>query len=86
MTTTLIPVVLWTQPNCGPCVGAARALKARGIPHIKIDVKYADSARVANWRAQRLSTPIVEADGRSYAGMNVDALDSLAVSHGAAKV
>lgn len=82
MTTTLMPVVLWTQKGCGPCITAPAALKRRGIPYVQIDVKYADSARVANWRKDGLSTPIVEASGRSYSGMDVSALDNLAVDHG----
>lgn len=81
MTTTLLPVVLWTQKGCGPCVTAPAALKRHGIPHVTIDVKHADSARIANWRKQGLSTPIVEASGRSYSGMDMDALASLAVDY-----
>lgn len=78
MTNTLAPVVLWTQAGCGPCVTAPAALKRRGIPHVTLDVKHADSARIANWRKDGLSTPIVEVSGRSYSGMDVDALDGLA--------
>lgn len=78
MTTTLLPVVLWTQPSCGPCVSAPAALKSRGIPFVKIDVEHADSARIAKWRSAGLSTPIVEVGGRSYSGMDVDALDGIA--------
>lgn len=78
MSATLAPVVLWTQPSCGPCVSAPAALKSRGIPFVKIDVKHADSARIANWRKSGLSTPIVEVSGRAYSGMDVDALDGIA--------
>lgn len=81
MSGTLMPVVLWTQPSCGPCVAAPAALKSRGIPFVKMDVKLADSARIANWRKSGLSTPIVEVSGRSYSGMDVDALDGLAMDY-----
>lgn len=82
MTTSLMPVVLWSQPTCGPCVAAGSALKARSVPYIKLDVKYADSARVALWRRDGLSTPIIETDGAYFSGVDIDRLDALAVERG----
>lgn len=76
-----MPVVLWTQEGCGPCISAPRALKRHGIPHVTINVKHADSARIAKWRKAGLSTPIVEAAGQSYSGMDMDALASLALDY-----
>lgn len=82
MTTNLMPVILWTQPGCGPCIGADRALKARGIPFVKIDAKHADTARRAKWRTAGMSTPVVETDGHAFSGVDVDRLDALAVERG----
>ncbi len=76
-----MPVVLWTQQGCGPCVSAPAALKRHGIPHVTIDVKHADSARIAKWRAKGLSTPIVEAGGQSYPAMDMNALAGLAADY-----
>lgn len=81
MSATLVPVVLWTQKGCGPCITAPAALKRQGIPHVTIDVKHADAARVANWRKEGLSTPIVEASGRSYSAMDMDALAGIAADY-----
>lgn len=82
-TTNLMPVVLWTQSGCGPCIGADRALKARRIPFVKIDVKHADTGRLARWRLAGMSTPVVETDGQSFSGVDVDKLDALALERGA---
>lgn len=78
----LMPVVLWTQQGCGPCIGADRALKARGIPFVKIDIRYADAGRLARWRLAGMGTPVVETDGQSFSGVDVTKLDDLARERG----
>ena len=82
MSTSLMPVILWTQDGCGPCIGADRALKSRGIPFVKVNVKHADAGRRAKWRLAGMSTPVVETDGQAFSGVDVDRLDALARERG----
>ena len=79
MTTTLVPIVLWTQKGCGPCVAADAMLKSAGVHYVKIDVQHADSARVARWRVQGITgTPIIETGGLSFQGADPERIAALA--------
>ncbi|MFE3051585.1 glutaredoxin family protein [Nocardia sp. NPDC059239] len=72
------PVVLYSKPACGQCVATAKALTARGVPFVKVDITTDDNAadRVRNLGYQSL--PVIVAGDMHWSGFQLNKIDQLA--------
>lgn len=77
---TSAPVILYSQPGCGPCVGVKSYLQRSEIPFEVKDIQ-ADSA--AHARVVELGytgTPVVEHAGGHFKGYDPEKLESIKVA------
>lgn len=61
-------VVVYTTPLCGPCEALKRALTARGVAFQTIDLLMDEDAAERIEEQGIRSAPVLEVDGRFYAG------------------
>lgn len=59
-------ICLYTQPNCGPCVGAKAFLLASGADFITIDITMDAEAAARLKRNGFTGTPVVGYQGHLY--------------------
>lgn len=78
--TTSAPVILYSQPDCGPCVGVKRALDAAHIPFEIKDIRADESAAQRVVELGYTGTPVVEHPGGHFKGYNVEKIDELKVA------
>ncbi|MGW3545871.1 glutaredoxin family protein [Nocardia niigatensis] len=73
-------VTLYSKPNCGQCVATAKALAARGVPFVKIDVTTDENAanRVRSLGYQSL--PVLVAGDMHWSGFQLSKVDQLAAA------
>ncbi|MFE3229314.1 glutaredoxin family protein [Nocardia sp. NPDC059228] len=75
-------VTLYSKPNCGQCVATAKALTARGVPFVKLDVAADENAanRVRDLGYQSL--PVIVAGDMHWSGFQLTKIDQLAAALG----
>ena len=80
-------LLVYTTPTCGDCVAAKRALDARGIPFVEVDVAADEAAaeRVQALNAGRRSVPTL-VRGDTVASLSGFTLAKLDAFLGAAKL
>lgn len=74
------PVTVYTQPNCGPCVGVKAALKREGIPFELRDITLDPDAHARLVELGYTGTPVVEHAGGHFKGLDVTKIAELRVS------
>lgn len=65
---------IYSQPNCGPCIGLISGLKRRGIPHSVVDIRTDAAGRERMERLGGTGTPFTvnEETGMSWQGVYPD--------------
>lgn len=73
-------VTLYSQPNCGPCMGVKGQLKRYGIPFTEVNIREDEKAAALLVSQGFTGTPVVQY-GTQFLG-NISAIASLARSIG----
>ncbi|MBM3649201.1 MAG: glutaredoxin family protein [Alphaproteobacteria bacterium] len=75
-------LIVYTTPLCAPCEALKRALKARGLAFETVDLLMDEAAADRLDEQGIRSAPVLEIDGRLYAGaaLTDERLDALLAS------
>lgn len=71
--------VLYSRPNCQPCIATKRALDRHGIPHTVVDVTVdLDAAEHVRALGHLTAPVVVTPDGAHWSGYRPDRIAALA--------
>ncbi|WP_052372157.1 glutaredoxin family protein [Nocardia otitidiscaviarum] len=73
-------IVLYSKPGCGQCVATAKALTARGIPFVKVDVSVDANAAARVRDLGYRSLPVVVVGDMHWSGFQLDKIQQLEVA------
>lgn len=74
------PVILYSQPSCGPCVGVESYLKASKIPFTKVDIREDEAAYQRIVELGYTGTPVIEHPEGHFKGYDPEKLNSIKVA------
>lgn len=77
-------IIVYTRPNCSPCIATKRALQRRGLAFTE---RSADDPEARALAAEHgyTAAPIVRAGGRSWSGFRPDRIDGIRLADAEAK-
>lgn len=78
--TNSAPVILYSQPGCGPCVGVESYLKRSEIPYVKADITRDPAALDRVKELGYTGTPVIEHPEGHFKGYDPEKLDSIKVA------
>lgn len=71
------PVILYTQPGCGPCVGVKTALERMGVDFDIRDIRTDEAAYQRVTQLGYTGTPVVEHPTGHFKGFDPEKLEEL---------
>lgn len=74
------PVILYSQPGCGPCVGVEAYLDRAGIPFELRNIREDEAAAARVSELGYTGTPVIEHPGGHFKGYNPEKLESIKVA------
>lgn len=71
-----MPIIVYTRPNCSPCIATKRALQRRGLAFEERSADHPAGQALAAENGYT-TAPIVQAGSRSWAGFRPDRIDGI---------
>lgn len=77
---TPAPVILYSQPGCGPCVGVEKYLERAKIPFEIRNIREDEAAAARVVELGYSGTPVIEHPDGHFNGYNPEKLESIKVA------